>query len=104
MKAATRSTPPASSRIVTADPQPQVLLCISGSTIAARPGTSVSKPGTSSRWPGGTRPSGRVRRIIAIVKAPTGRLTQKTQRQLTYSVNNPPTRGPSDRKIIEIPA
>jgi hypothetical protein len=90
--------------MVAGDPQPQVLLCISASTMATRPGTSVSKPGTSSRWPGGTRPSGRVRRIRAIVMAPSGTLTQKTQRQLTYSVNRPPTSGPSDRKIIEIPA
>src|SRR5919109_334221 len=98
------SNPPPSNTSTDADPQPQVLDCISASTTAAKPGTSVASPAQSSRWPRSTCPGGRVHSTIAMVAAATGRFTQKTQRQSAYSVNSPPTSGPSDSASIDTPA
>src|ERR671922_98510 len=98
------SNPPPGNTSTDADPQPQVLDCISASTTAAKPGTSVASPAQSSRWPRSTCPGGRVHSTIAMVAAATGRFTQKTQRQSAYSVNSPPTSGPSDSASIDTPA
>ena len=93
-KATSRAAPAAKRPMTRPLDQPQSLPRKSPSTSANRPAVSVTSPPRSSP----RRPSSRVscnsRNPPATQATPIGMLTKKIQRQPTYVVSAPPTRGP----------
>src|SRR4051794_8851984 len=88
-----------------AEPQPHALAWTSARTSAVNPTVNAAMPGMStSRVAVSSRDSCVANSVTTTAMAATGRLMKKIARQLTYSVSQPPSSGPSARAIADTPA
>src|SRR3954447_11423502 len=104
-KAASEAMEATSSATIPAEPQPHELPSTSASTRAVRPSVSVTMPGTSTRRDAVSSRDSRVANsVTATATTATGTLRKKIARQLTSSVSQPPTSGPTASAIADTPA